>query len=295
MLSKTKSKTIRILCALLFLALGMTFALSAGGLKTETARGAETEYGVDLAYGRRVSSTEAESGDVLNTYAVDANPDTRYASRGEDDAYFYVDLGNTEKINKIVIDWEAAYASEYKLQLSMDAITWTDVAVVQKDAQSKDVITFPYYLTTRFVRFQGVSRATDYGYSFYSFEVYGPKNLATGEGVEVLEVSSYEAADVHKKENIVDNVANTRWASAQEDNQYVIIDLGEDKTFDTVKWKAGRFPKRPPRVTSKSSSFSAKRWRKSKRPEDCRGSPRSRSIPSNFTIGQALKACRSEA
>ena len=235
MLSKTKSKTIRILCALLFLALGMTFALSAGGLKTETARGAETEYGVDLAYGRRVSSTEAESGDVLNTYAVDANPDTRYASRGEDDAYFYVDLGNTEKINKIVIDWEAAYASEYKLQLSMDAITWTDVAVVQKDAQSKDVITFPYYLTTRFVRFQGVSRATDYGYSFYSFEVYGPKNLATGEGVEVLEVSSYEAADVHKKENIVDNVANTRWASAQEDNQYVIIDLGEDKTFDTVK------------------------------------------------------------
>ena len=235
MLSKTKSKTIKIFCALLLLALVMPFTFSAGGQKAQTAKGAETEYGVDLAYGRRVVSTEAESGDVLNTYAVDANPDTRYASKAQDDAYFYIDLGNTEKINKIVIDWESAYASEYKLQLSMDAITWTDVAVVKKEEKSKDVITFPYYLTARFVRFQGVSRATSYGYSFYSFEVYGPKNLATGEGVEVLEVSSYEAPDVHKKENIVDNVANTRWASAQEDDQYVIIDLGEDKTFDTVK------------------------------------------------------------
>lgn len=235
MLSKTKIKTLKAICALLILALGIALVFSEGGLKEQTARGAEKEYGVDLAYGRRVVSTEAESGDVLNTYAVDADPTSRYASKAQDDAFFYVDLGSTEKINKIVIDWEDAYASEYKLQLSMDAVTWTDVAVIQKTGKSRDVVTFPYYLTTRFVKFQGVRRSTSYGYSFYSFEVYGPKNLATGEGVTVAEVSSYEAPDVHKKENIVDNVANTRWASAQQDDQYVIIDLGAEKTFDTVK------------------------------------------------------------
>ena len=235
MLSKTKIKTVRIFSAMLVLALGIALVFSAGGLKEQTARGAEKEYGVDLAYGRRVVSTEAESGEVLNTYAVDADPTSRYASKAQDDAFFYVDLGSTEKINKIVIDWESAYASEYRLQLSMDAVTWTDVAVIRKTSKSKDIITFPYYLTTRFVKFQGVRRSTSYGYSFYSFEVYGPKNLATGEGVTVAEVSSYEAPDVHKKENIVDNVANTRWASAQQDDQYVIIDLGAEKTFDTVK------------------------------------------------------------
>ena len=235
MLSKIKIKTVRIFSAMLVLALGIALVFSAGGLKEQTARGAEKEYGVDLAYGRRVVSTEAESGEVLNTYAVDADPTSRYASKAQDDAFFYVDLGSTEKINKIVIDWESAYASEYRLQLSMDAVTWTDVAVIRKTSKSKDIITFPYYLTTRFVKFQGVRRSTSYGYSFYSFEVYGPKNLATGEGVTVAEVSSYEAPDVHKKENIVDNVANTRWASAQQDDQYVIIDLGAEKTFDTVK------------------------------------------------------------
>ena len=115
MLSKTKSKTIKIFCALLLLALVMPFTFSAGGQKAQTAKGAETEYGVDLAYGRRVVSTEAESGDVLNTYAVDANPDTRYASKAQDDAYFYIDLGNTEKINKLFLNFFIAFVLVFKL------------------------------------------------------------------------------------------------------------------------------------------------------------------------------------
>ena len=205
----------------------LAFAVSAivgaavfGGKNVKSASGETVKYGVDLACGRRIVSTEAESGEVANTYAVDGKGDTRYASKQDDNAFYYIDLGNTEKVNKVVIDWEAAYAAEYKLQFSMDAVTWTDVAAVKKTEKSKDVITFPYYLETKFVKFQGVKRATDYGYSFFSFEVYGPKNLAV-DGAAVTEVSSYENEEKLKKEYILDNDATTRWASSVADNQYV--------------------------------------------------------------------------
>jgi hypothetical protein len=83
------------------------------------------EYGVDLAFGRRVVSS-AHTDDHLNIHAVDARSDTRYAAVSDDNAFFYVDLGGIERVGKVVIDWEAAYASEYLLQMSMDAVTWTN-------------------------------------------------------------------------------------------------------------------------------------------------------------------------
>lgn len=194
----------------------------------------EDEYGVDLAYGRRVVSTE-NTDDCVNTNAVDGNPDTRYAAKAQDDAYLYVDLGSVEKVKRVVIDWEAAFANEYYIQMSLDAVSWTTVADVTNTEKTKDEIIFPYYLETRFVRFQGVKRATTYGYSFYSFEVYGAKSLAVGG--EVTEVSSNENEVTLNKDYMLDNDAATRWASDSKegDEQYFIIDLKEEKSFDLIK------------------------------------------------------------
>ena len=240
----TKSKLITVKLFLAVAIITFTFALLGGIINsTKKASGNEVEYGVDLAYGRRVQSTKFLDGHN-NTHAVDGKSDTRYAADGVDDAHFYVDLGNIEKVNKVVIDWEASYAKEYKLQMSMDCATWTDVAVVSKTDDSTDVITWPYYLETRYVQFKGIERSTQpdgvkYGYSFFSFEVYGPKNLATGDGVDVVVASSYENESELKDDYMVDNDAKTRWASEQKDDQYFIIDLSQEKTFDrfTIRWE----------------------------------------------------------
>ncbi len=189
------------------------------------------EYGVDLAYGRRVVSSE-HTDDHNNTKAVDANRNTRYAAINNNDAFFYVDLGSVEKIGKVIIDWEAAYASSYELQLSLNAIDWTTVATVNKTNSDQDFIEFPSFIETQFVQFKGVSRALDYGYSFYSFEVYGPKSLAFG---ATATASSYENNVELPATAMLDNVANTRWASTVSDNQYVLIDLLESKSFDLIK------------------------------------------------------------
>jgi predicted GH43/DUF377 family glycosyl hydrolase len=194
------------------------------------------QYGVDLAFNRRVVSTGSTDGN-LNIHAVDANRETRYAADGIDEAYFYVDLGSVEKVGKVIIDWEAAYAKEYILQMSLDAIAWIDVAHVNKTESSVDEIEFPVWLETQFVKFQGVERAevggVKYGYSFYSFEVYGPRNLAAFANVK--SVSSFEAEDIHKKDHMTDNLAHTRWASSVADNQYVLFDLLQVQSFETIK------------------------------------------------------------
>jgi len=193
---------------------------------------AEREYGVDLAYKRRVVSSDHTDSNV-NTNAVDANPNTRYAAVNQNSAYFYVDLGSVEKVGKVVIDWEAAYASQYRLQMSLNAIDWTTVGDISKTTSEKDIIVFPEWIETQFVKFQGVTRKLDYGYSFYSFEVYGPKSLATSG--TVVHVSSNENASTLPGSAMLDNLANTRWASSVADNQYALFDLNTPMTFDLIK------------------------------------------------------------
>ena len=190
------------------------------------------EYGVDLAFGRRVVSS-AHTDDHLNIHAVDARSDTRYAAVSDDNAFFYVDLGGIERVGKVVIDWEAAYASEYLLQMSMDAVTWTTIATVTKTNNDIDEIEFPKWIETQFVKFQGVSRALEYGYSFYSFEVYGPKSL--GVAGDVVYASSYENPTILPSSAILDNEAHTRWASQQQDNECLIFDFKSPVIFDLIK------------------------------------------------------------
>lgn len=212
----------------------MTSWLIPSPMNVVNAEPLQREYGVDLAYRRRVVST-AHTDDNFNTRAVDGSASTRYAAQAQNNAFFYVDLGNIEKIGKVVIDWEAAYASQYLIQLSNDCVTWTTVATVTNTARTIDTIEFPTWIEARYVRFQGVTRATSYGYSFYSFEVYGPKPLSIG--AEVLTASSNENATVLNKNNIFDLSASSRWASLQSagDNQYLIIDLNDTLSFDALK------------------------------------------------------------
>ncbi|TVP95509.1 MAG: hypothetical protein EA374_03635 [Acholeplasmatales bacterium] len=197
------------------------------------------DYGVDLALGRRVvSSPHTDSN--YNVRALDGRTDTRYASIEQDDVFFYVNLGSVEKIGKVLIDWEAAYAARYEVKVSNDAENWTTVAIVENDAQTIDEIVFPRLIEAQYVKFRGVERATPWGYSFHRFEVYGPKNLAAGG--TVVEVSSHENADVHNQQNMLDNRADTRWASEQADDQFAIFDMEAVHAFDLIKirWEVSK-------------------------------------------------------
>ena len=117
------------------------------------------------------ASSEGGSGYAAK-YAVDGDTSTRWASvRDSDPQWIYVDLGATHTINKVVLNWEAAYGKAYQIQTSNDATNWT--TIYSTTSSTGGVQTLNVSGSGRYVRMYGTQRATQYGYSLWEFQVYG--------------------------------------------------------------------------------------------------------------------------
>lgn len=111
-------------------------------------------------------------------WAFDGNLTTRFGSkRGVDPGWVYVDLGESKRVNEVQLYWEAAYGINYQIQVSNDAQNWTDVYSTTSGKGALEKITFNE-TNARYVRMNGTKRATQYGYSLWEFQVYGPEVLA---------------------------------------------------------------------------------------------------------------------
>ncbi|RZA00031.1 MAG: hypothetical protein EOP47_15185, partial [Sphingobacteriaceae bacterium] len=103
--------------------------------------------------------------------AVDGVRSTRWASGSSaNDTWIYVDLGAPTSISAVNLVWES-YAKSYKIQVSNNATTWTDVYSTTTGNGGDDEITFPA-TTARYVKMQGVEKAGFFGLSLYEFGVY---------------------------------------------------------------------------------------------------------------------------
>ena len=74
-------------------------------------------------------------------------------------AWWQVDLGSAQSIDKVELNWEDAYASRYKILTSTDGTTFTEAADVSIASPGLKTTTFPAR-SARYVRVQGVTRAT---------------------------------------------------------------------------------------------------------------------------------------
>ncbi|TYQ14623.1 UNVERIFIED_CONTAM: mannan endo-1,4-beta-mannosidase [Acetivibrio alkalicellulosi] len=122
------------------------------------------------------SSTEPDYGNVPEN-AVDGNVTTRWSSEYSDPQYIYVDLEAEYEIGKVYIEWEAAYARQYKIQVSNDATNWTDVFTEYSGDGEIDEIELD--AKGRYVRIYCMQRATQWGNSIFVFEVYGKDGSVT--------------------------------------------------------------------------------------------------------------------
>lgn len=170
---------------------------------TPTATGIASS---NLALNRPVTASSTESATYPASAAVDGNSTTRWSSLFSDPQWLYVDLGSTKTINRVVLNWEAAYASAYQVQVSNDASTWTNIYSTTTGNGAIDDLT-GLSGSGRYVRVNGTTRATAYGYSLFEFEVYGsngptptptrtPTPTATGatrDAYTTLQAESYNA------------------------------------------------------------------------------------------------------
>ncbi|MFI5930913.1 discoidin domain-containing protein [Actinoplanes sp. NPDC051494] len=107
--------------------------------------------------------------------AFDLDPATRWATSSTtgwvDPGWIYVDLGATAQISRVELQWDPAYATAYKIQVSPNATTWTDIYSTTTGRGFKEVLNVTG--TGRYVRMYGTARSGPYGYSLYDFNVYG--------------------------------------------------------------------------------------------------------------------------
>jgi hypothetical protein len=137
----------------------------------------------NLALGRPATASTSYAG-LPPSNATDGNLSSRWSSQFSNNEWIYVDLGSTYTISRIVLRWEVAYGQGYKIQVSADASTWSEVYSTTTGDGGVDEITLTPSASGRYVRMLGTQRGTSYGYSLWELEVYGgtPTNHAPAVG-----------------------------------------------------------------------------------------------------------------
>ncbi|WP_085369895.1 family 20 glycosylhydrolase [Leifsonia sp. NCR5] len=121
------------------------------------------------------SSVELDRADFQPSMAIDGNPNTRFSSGYQDNAWFQVRLQTPSVVDHVVIAWPNACAKAYRLQVSTDGATWTNAASYtgQDTCARTDTVQLNTAGAVSYIRMQGITRKSVYGYSISEFEVYG--------------------------------------------------------------------------------------------------------------------------
>ncbi|WP_424215317.1 discoidin domain-containing protein [Streptomyces sp. BI20] len=132
--------------------------------------------GVNLATGAAASASTSQWWNPFVDYspgrAVDGDQGSRWASEWNDDQWFRIDLGSAQRVAKVTLDWERAHARAYRVETSTNGETWRTVANVTDGDGGLDTLRFDG-VSARYLRVQGVQRATGWGYSLHEVGVYG--------------------------------------------------------------------------------------------------------------------------
>ena len=143
----------------------------------------------------------ASTGDA--SQANDGNERTRWetkyeagATDAEKDAQWWLcKMAEESEFNTVQILWEGAYAKSFKLEISNDSAAWTEIAKIT----DQKLEGFPYLQTisvgeqkAKYLRFTGIARGTNYGYSFWELRAF------TKKGQTLTTIGLKAAADLVK-------------------------------------------------------------------------------------------------
>ncbi|TWH73748.1 F5/8 type C domain-containing protein [Modestobacter roseus] len=128
----------------------------------------------NVALGRPVTASSVEWEGTPLADAVDGRTTTRWSSAwGSDDEWVQVDLGRVTPISRVTTDWEAAYATQFRIQVrDSEDDPWRQLGPDR--AGSVGETAYDVSATARHVRVQGLQRATGYGYSLWELGVWSP-------------------------------------------------------------------------------------------------------------------------
>jgi beta-glucosidase len=184
-----------------------------------------------LSQGQPTTASSAENAGTPASAATDGNTGTRWSSAFADPQWLQVDLGSSATVSQVVLQWEAAYATAFQIQVSPDGANWTSIYSTTAGAGGTQTLNVTG--TGRYIRMYGTARATGYGYSLWEFQVYGTTGSGGGSSCGTTNAALNRPATASSTENAgtpaaaaVDGNTGTRWSSASSDPQWLQVDLG---------------------------------------------------------------------
>ncbi|WP_307795291.1 discoidin domain-containing protein [Actinacidiphila acididurans] len=189
-----------------------------------------------LSQGKPATASSVQDAFTASA-AVDGDTGTRWSSLASDPQWLQVDLGSSQSITQVTLNWETAYATAFQIQVSSDGSTWN--SIYSTTSGTGGVQNLNVTGTGRYVRMYGTARATQWGYSLWEFQVYGGSGGSTppptcGNTTAALgrpaTASSTENAGTPASAAF-DGNTGTRWSSAASDPQWVQVDLGSSQSI----------------------------------------------------------------
>jgi beta-glucosidase len=123
-----------------------------------------------ISQGKPATASSTENAGTPASAAVDGNTGTRWSSAFSDPQWLEVDLGSSQSICQVGLDWETAYATAFQIQVSTDNTNWTTIYSTTTGTGGNQTLTATG--TGRYIRMYGTARATQYGYSLWEFQAY---------------------------------------------------------------------------------------------------------------------------
>lgn len=116
-------------------------------------------------------------------FTIDGNTSTRWASASttaNSTHWIYADLGSVQNVGTLKINFEAAYPTAFKLQVSNDANTWTDAsATFNAGGAGLQTYTFNDGASGRYVRVYSTAGFTGH-LSIWEMQAYGKPTTGAG-------------------------------------------------------------------------------------------------------------------
>ena len=122
------------------------------------------------------SSIQGGNSNLYNPlYAVDADEKTRWSSQHADPQYATIEFNKKEKLKRIDLLWETAYAKKYVLSTSLDGENWQEIYSTDSGKGGCEVIPLKEPVEAKLLKLLTLERGTDWGYSLWEIEIYGKK------------------------------------------------------------------------------------------------------------------------
>jgi len=167
--------------------------LATGVFNDVIVRNITSNPNVNLALGKTATASTEENPTLSAGKATDGDGTvSRWASSfANATEWIYVDLGSNYNLNRVVLKWEAAYAAQYKVQLSTDNVFTENETINTQTASDGGTDDLTVSGTGRYLRILCTAKAlAPYGYSLYEIEAYG--SASTAKKANVVEETQAE-------------------------------------------------------------------------------------------------------